>query len=374
MPSGARYWTVVGDDLEVVGVADRFLREERFGRDRAELTTKAHAGAVVLYLRWCTHTGRDWRIAAADFGLFATWLAYAPADESDPAVTPGVAVRQPRRINRVLSGVRTFLTSAVTDGEVPGWVLGRLYEIADQRDLPVQARTEDAGLVFRMAARHRLREPYREVDRATDDEIVALFRACRSARDRLIILLLARVGLRRGEMVGLRRQDMHLLADSRVLGCAVAGSHLHVVRRDNVNGAWAKSRRSRAMPTDFLVVDAVDHYSYERDACAPAADCDFLLVNLRRGEVGAPMRPDAINELLEALSLRADLLRMITPHMLRHAFASDVADAGGGLDEIQALLGHASPYSASPYLHTSSGRLRAAVERAGSPRLTEAAR
>ena len=64
----------------------------------------------------------------------------------------------------------------------------------------------------------------------------------------------------------------------------------------------------------------------------------------------------------------------ITPHMLRHSFASDVADAGGGLDEIQALLGHASPYSASPYLHSSATRLRAAVERAGSPRLTEAAR
>ncbi len=104
MPSGARYWTVVDHDLEVVGVADRFLREERFGRDRAELTTKAHAGAVVLYLRWCTRTGRDWRTAVAEFGLFVTWLAYAPADESDPAVTPGVAVRQPRRINRVLSG------------------------------------------------------------------------------------------------------------------------------------------------------------------------------------------------------------------------------------------------------------------------------
>ena len=235
MPSGAQYWTVVDDDLEVVGVADRFLREERFGRDRAELTTKAHAGAVVLYLRWCARTGRDWRTAAAEFGLFVTWLVHAPADESETC-PPGVIVRQPCRINRVLSGVRTFLSSAVTGGEVPAWVLGRLYEIADQRDLPMQARNEDTGLVFRMSARHRLREPYREVDRATDEEIVALFRACLSARDRLIILLLARVGLRRGEVVGLRREDMHLLADSRALGCPVVGSHLHVVRRDNVNG------------------------------------------------------------------------------------------------------------------------------------------
>ena len=57
-----------------------------------------------------------------------------------------------------------------------------------------------------------------------------------SARDRLIVLVMARAGLRRGEVCGLRRGDVHLLADSRALGCEVARAHLHVVRReDNPN-------------------------------------------------------------------------------------------------------------------------------------------
>jgi len=60
--------------------------------------------------------------------------------------------------------------------------------------------------------------------------------AC-SARDRLIVLLMARAGLR----CGLRR-DVHLLPDSAALGCQVPRAHLHVVRRDNPNGAWAKCR------------------------------------------------------------------------------------------------------------------------------------
>jgi len=51
-----------------------------------------------------------------------------------------------------------------------------------------------------------------------DEEIVALLGTCRSARDRLIVLLMARAGLRRGEVCGLRRSDVHLLADSRRLG------------------------------------------------------------------------------------------------------------------------------------------------------------
>jgi site-specific recombinase XerD len=54
--------------------------------------------------------------------------------------------------------------------------------------------------------------------------------------------------------------------------------------------------------------------------------------------------------------------------MLRHAMASNAADAGATLDELQVLLGHRSPYSSQPYLHPSRERLRDAVARVPSPR------
>jgi integrase/recombinase XerD len=66
----------------------------------------------------------------------------------------------------------------------------------------------------------------------------------------------------------------------------VEAAHAHVQRRDNLNGAWAKSRRSRAVPLDFLVVQAIDQYAAER----AAPDDDFLLVNLFRAPIGAPVR------------------------------------------------------------------------------------
>jgi integrase/recombinase XerD len=59
-----------------------------------------------------------------------------------------------------------------------------------------------------MRARHRLREPETAVDRASDEEIVALLGGCCSAPDRLIVLLMARAGLRRGKLCGLRRSDV----------------------------------------------------------------------------------------------------------------------------------------------------------------------
>ena len=136
-----------------------------------------------------------------------------------------------------------------------------------------------------------------------------------------------------------------------MLGCAVPGAHLHVRRRDNPNGAWAKSRRARPVPVDELLVLAYDTYWFEREECRPARRCDFVLVNLLREPLGAPMRPGALNELLAALSRRAELAREVHPHMLRHCFGSNVLEAGGALDEAQALLGHASAASTQVYLN-----------------------
>lgn len=116
------------------------------------------------------------------------------------------------------------------------------------------------------------------------------------------------------------------------------------------------------------MVQAFDGYEFERQDVEAARESDFALVNLYRDPVGAPMPPDAINDLVEALCHRAGLTRMLTPHQMRHAFASNVADAGGSLDEVQELMGHASMVSSIPYLHPDPSRLRAAVDRVPTPR------
>ncbi|MGH3702694.1 MAG: tyrosine-type recombinase/integrase [Pseudonocardiaceae bacterium] len=380
LPSGQRYWTVLDEDLQVVAVADGFLRHQRFGCDGAESTTKAYAHAIALFLRWCAHSGRSWEAGVEQLGLFMTWLAHAgPLASGADGGGAGSAVvlagpgsrpsRSPSRINGVLSAVRGMVAHAVAAGAAPARLVALLYEVADDRDLPEQARGEDGSMSWRLRARHRLHEPEVPVDRASDGDNVALLRACRSARDRLIVLLMARAGLRRGELCGLRRGDVHLLVDSRPLGCEVARAHLHVVRReDNPNRAWAKSRRQRAMPLDFLVVQAFDTYEFERMRVAQAASSDFMFVNLFRAPIGAPMRPDGVGELLAAASRRAGLDTPVRPHQLRHACASNIADAGCGIDVVAELLGHASVTSSQVSMHPEAGRLRAAVERVPSPR------
>jgi len=380
LPSGVRYWTVLDEDLVVVPEADAFLRHLRLGRDCSELTTRSYAGGVALFLGWCAGSGRHWHVGVEQLGLFILWLRHSgPVDGSTGGAVvvagPGRRpARGPRRINAVLTGVRGFVVHAVTSGTAPGRLLPLIYELASDRDLPEQARGEDSALAWRMRARHRLHEPDAGVDRASDEEVVALVAACRSARDRLMVLLMARAGLRRGELCGLRRSDAHLLAGSQLLGCGVPRAHLHVQRRDNSNGAWAKSRRGRVVPLDSLVVQAVDAYIVERLTIPVAAGSDFLLVNLFRPPLGGPMPPAAVNALVTAAGRRAGLRRRIAPHQLRHAFGSNLADAGGSLDEIAALLGHASVSSSQVYLHPDPVRLRDAVARVPSPRGTAGVR
>jgi site-specific recombinase XerD len=370
---------VLDEDLKVVPVADRFLRHVRFGREGAESTTRSYAYSIALFLRWCSGSGRAWQAGVWQIGLFMTWLAHAVPAASGAgggavmAGPGGVPARGARRINAVLTAVRGMTVHAVAEGTADGHLVPLLYEIADDRDLPAEARAGDGRMSWRMRARHRVCEPDSPVNRAADADIAALLGACWSARDRLIVLLLARAGLRRGEAAGLRRSDVHLLADSRSLGCEVPLAHLHVVRReDNPNGAWAKSRRQRVVPLDFLVVQAFDTYQLERAAVAVAADSDFVLVNLFRPPAGAPMRLDAINELIAAASRRAGIDPPVRPHQLRHSFGSNVADAGAGIDVIASLLGHSWVSSSQVYVHPDPARLREAVDRVPSP-LTDAA-
>ncbi len=366
LPSGERYWTVLGAGYQPVAEADEWLLHVRLGRDCAESTTEAYAGALALFFEWCAAIGRDWRQAPGEFGRFVFWL-----QRYDPDGVPGAQVRivrGARRVNAVLAAVREFFKHAISVGMVAEAALDALFDLVEDYDLPAEVRGERAGVRLRSRPRHKLSEPERVVDAASDMEVLALLRACRNARDRFIVLALWRIGHRRGELTGVRLEDVHFVADASRLGCGIRGEHLHVRRRDNANGAIAKSRRSRVVPADWFVVQAYDQYMLERGACPQARRCDFLLVNLFREPAGQPMRPRALNELLAALSRRAGLERVIHPHQMRHGFAANIAAAGGTLDEIRELLGHAFLTSSQVYLHPSPDRLREAIERVGLPR------
>ncbi|MET7312310.1 tyrosine-type recombinase/integrase [Streptomyces sp. NPDC005571] len=185
------------------------------------------------------------------------------------------------------------------------------------------------------------------------------------ARDRFLLALLACTGLRIGEVLGLRRGDMHLLASSRAVGCGIDGPHVHVRRRtDNPNRALAKSRFARYVPVTADLVALYTDYQYERDRVSQAAEAEMVFVNLFRPSLGRAMSYPNTREMFERLARAVG--HACQPHMLRHSAATrwlrDVVDR----DVVQRLLGHASPLSMEHYCHVNDVETRAAVERVDS--------
>ena len=263
----------------------------------------------------------------------------------------------------VLGTVCEFLRFCVRHGLADGQVVGRLFETRYLRFAPAGYDPGEDGQ-FRTVRSRVLRYavPERPFEFLGPEQIGPLVAAAGNVRDRFLIALLAVTGMRIGESLGLHRQDMHLLADSRSVGCAVAGPHVHVRRRaDNVNGALAKTRAPRSIPVPEAVVGLYADYAHERSLRLGAADSEpAVFVNLFRPPLGAAVSYQNVKEMFDRLATATGLT--VRPHLLRHTAATTWLRQGTPRDTVQQLLGHASPASMQPYLHPDEADKRAAVE------------
>src|SRR5260370_16517799 len=117
LPAGERYWTVLGAGYRPVPEADEWLLHVRLGRDCAESTTEAYAGALALFFEWCAAIGRDWRQTPGEFGRFVFWL-----QRYDPDAVPGAQVRivrGARPVNAVLPAVPEFFKPPISSAMLP---------------------------------------------------------------------------------------------------------------------------------------------------------------------------------------------------------------------------------------------------------------
>jgi len=166
-------------------------------------------------------------------------------------------------------------------------------------------------------------------------------------RDTAILLLLYGAGLRIGEALGLTR--------GRVEGLLAAG-------QDTIS-ITGKGNKARLVP---LLPQALEGLTAYRDACpfmkAQGPNDAFFL-----GARGGPLDPAIVQKRVRDLRHQLGLADSVTPHALRHSFATHLLGAGGDLRTIQELLGHASLSTTQRYTDVDATRL-AAVYRAAHPR------
>jgi tyrosine recombinase XerC len=156
-----------------------------------------------------------------------------------------------------------------------------------------------------------------------------------SQRDAAILELFYSTGLRLSELADLDVGNLDALSDTvRVLG---------------------KGSKERLVPIGSHALKAIESY---RNA-AKVTEGPLFVSKLR-----TRLSTRSINNLLKKYLALSDIPFNVTPHKLRHSFATHLLDAGADLRSVQALLGHSSLSTTQIYTHVTRERLREAYDRA----------
>jgi len=176
------------------------------------------------------------------------------------------------------------------------------------------------------------RELARALDRLAGDDPATL-------RDRALLELAYSSGLRLSELVGLNRGD--------------------VDREGGLLRVRGKGRRERVVPTGRGALAALERYLDGARRRNGRPD-EPIFVNARHGRLSGRTVQRVVHRRLGEVAGGIG----VTPHALRHSFASHLLDRGADLRAIQELLGHRSLTSTQVYTHVSGSRLRKAYQQA----------
>ncbi|MFG2651199.1 tyrosine-type recombinase/integrase [Streptomyces sp. NPDC048436] len=309
------------------------------GRGRSPHTQRNYLPRIGRFLNWCAGRGTDWK--SVPLGELARYKFHLEQ-------TPNLRTGRPltgKTVNAHLTAVSEFLRFCAAEGRIAPKIATRLSEPRFLRYAPAGYQRGENGEHERVKARN-LKSP--EIERPpatfTAEQSQRITTAARTARDRFLIAVLLGGGLRIGEALGLRREDMHLLPDSGYLGCVHRGAHLHVQpRQDNSNGARAKSGRSRVVPLTQVAVYRYRDHLAERDGVSQATGSDYVFVNLAGPYAGRPMTYSNAKQIIERIGARCGF--RARPHMMRHTAATAWIRSGA----VNASLAAAHPPPHPPH-------------------------
>jgi integrase/recombinase XerC len=305
-------------------VLARFLRSLA-ARDASPHTQRAYATAVGSYLDWLAARGTDWRRPTrADLRAYLGVLGEGRARSS-------VAQR--------LAAIRSFHRWATRSDLAPGDPWGAIATPRLPRRLPRVLEVEQVDALLAVV------EADLEAVPGDDPEHAAL-RLALALRDRALVETAYAAGLRISELASATLGSLDLRrGEIRVLGKG---------RKERIGLLGRPARRAIA---EYL--EDGRPILLERRAGAEAPPVEIFLNHL-----GSPLGVRGLRYRFDRLCARAGLPVGVSPHTLRHSFATHLLDGGADLRVVQELLGHENLATTQIYTHVSPGRLQAAYREA----------
>lgn len=252
------------------------------------------------------------------------------------------------------AGAKTLTEAGEAD--ISGYFAARH---GDTRATTANRRLTVLKRYFRWALRERLitadptlrllaaRQPLRVPKTLSEAQVEALLAAPDSGtplglRDRAMLELMYASGLRVSELVGLRTYHV--------------GLNEHVLR---ITG---KGNKERLVPFGQVAGDWLQRYLHEgRPQILAGQQSEDLFVTSRGSRAGEAMTRVMFWQLVKRYAQQAGITAPLSPHTLRHAFATHLLNHGADLRAVQMLLGHADISTTTIYTHVARERLKAVV-------------
>ncbi|MCI2421151.1 site-specific integrase [Saccharopolyspora sp. K220] len=353
--TGLCSFTVVDGSGLPVGPVEKFLAH-LVAVGKAPNTVEAYARDLRDLFEWLEQRGWEFReLTLEQLAEFFDWLRRPRrARQSGVFMLPGtVSAVEQNTLVRKRSAVASFYRfHSRRDERVPA-LLGELDGPRPTGTYqPMLVHTRQRGPSADSYSPIRLRVHHQRPRTVTEKQQTQLLDACTHLRDRFLVLLMFESGLRLGEALGLRHCDLRLRA-----------GEVHVVPREhNVNDARVKELKPRIIPVGDAVFDLYAEYM---EVEYGALDCDYVLINLFREPLGAPMTAGNVHRLVDRLRERTGI-GYFTPHVARHSYATRLLRAGVPVETVAELLGHASSHTTqTTYVHLTSEDHRKALVSAG---------
>jgi site-specific recombinase XerD len=307
-------------DASATAALDGFLLALR-AKDASEHTLRSYETGVGGYLAWLGERGADWRAPGrADLRAYLAKLVGSGARTS---------------VSQRLAAIRSFHRYAARAGLAAGDPWGSIATPRLPRRLP---KVLEIDQIERLLAAIDRDEDAAGRDARRDPALAAAI----AMRDRAIVEVAYAAGLRISELaaatlssIDLRRGEIRVLGKGRKERVGLLG-------------------RPAVAALEAYLEDARPALLARRRAVGPEPEHVFL------NHEGAPLGVRGLRYRIDRLCRIAGLPEGVSPHTLRHSFATHLLDGGADLRVVQELLGHESLATTQVYTHVSAARLRAA--------------
>jgi integrase/recombinase XerD len=293
-------------------LVEDFLQYLRHERGQSDHTQKTYSGILNRFIGWAqTRNLTDWRSVE-----FPHLMAFLQHERERPLAN------QPEDSPRKLSSESIYLEIAA---------LRAFYRFAESEKLLSVNVAENLSLPRRWQ-----RLPKSLTNEEIDDLLaVPTDDTPASLCDRAILELAYASGLRLAELCKVRLEQLQLEA-----------GFINVIGKGN---------KERVVPLGRKAVEALKHYlDVGRPKLVKTKSPGVVFLTKR----GTPFATVTMWLRIKRCVRRAGITRNVTPHMLRHSFATHLLEHGADLRVIQELLGHASISTTEVYTHVASQRLR----------------